>query len=330
MGLAGWTVRLTGTAGDGSTVDTTTVTGAGGYYEFTDLKPGTYKVVEVQQTGWDQYYPPGNMHDGIALVSGRSPMGPYNFGNWHTTTELHGYKYEDKNGDGDWDTGEPGLAGWTINLTGTDVTGAQVTSSTVTGAGGYYEFTPLMPGTYAVSETLKPGWKQTDPGTPSGHTGIVLPPDGESTSYDFGNCELVDLEGHKYEDADADGSVDASDTGLAGWTITLTGTTGSGASVNESTTTGAGGYYKFENLEPGTYEVDEVQQTGWTQSYPASGSHSGIGVESGDDTKGPYDFGNYEKTGSTATSTRTPMADGSIAAVSRHRRLDDPPDGDHR
>ena len=79
------------------------------------------------------------------------------------------------------------------------------------------------------------------------------------------NYEKIELFGHKYEDTNADGSIDASETGLAGWTINLTGTTGSGASVNESTTTGAGGYYEFTDLEPGTYTVAEVGQSSSTQ-----------------------------------------------------------------
>ena len=214
-----------------------------------------------------------------------------------------------------------------------DVTGAPVTMTTVTGAGGYYEFTSLLPGTYAVSETLQPGWAQTEPRA-SGHIHrcrTAVPAVGEQMSYDFGNCELVDLEGYKYLDDDADGSVDASDTGLAGWTITLTGTTGLGSPILMTTTTGAGGYYKFENLLP---RYVRGRRDLAARLVPvvscAPGARTGIAVESGDDTKGPYDFGNYEKTWLDGYKYHDTDGDGSISGEPGHRRLDDPPDRNHR
>jgi len=66
-------------------------------------------------------------------------------------------KFNDLNGNGVWDMGEPGLPNWTINLTGAS------TSSVTTDKEGKYCFTDLPAGTYTVSEIMQTGWMQTEP-----------------------------------------------------------------------------------------------------------------------------------------------------------------------
>jgi len=76
--------------------------------------------------------------------------------------EIHGSKWNDLNGNGLWDSGEPGLAGWTIYL---DVDLDDVWDlSTTTAPDGSYSFTGLASGTYRVGEEIQPGWEQTYPG----------------------------------------------------------------------------------------------------------------------------------------------------------------------
>jgi hypothetical protein len=63
--------------------------------------------------------------------------------------------------------------------------------------------------------------------------------------------------------------------GLPGWTIRLYNAT-TGNLVN-STVTGAGGYYMFENINDwGWYNITEVQQAGWQLTSPPGGWHSDI------------------------------------------------------
>ncbi|MBD2158600.1 DUF11 domain-containing protein [Leptolyngbya sp. FACHB-16] len=96
---------------------------------------------------------------------------------------ISGYKWNDLDGQGDRDAGEPGLAGWTISLykdNGNHVFDSsdalittQVTSNGSTDANGdgvinngdlgFYKFTPVLRGTYFVTETQKSGWTQTYP-----------------------------------------------------------------------------------------------------------------------------------------------------------------------
>jgi len=48
----------------------TTTTGNDGCYSFTNLKPGSYGVNEVEKTGWEQTYPEGNEYYYFSLCSG--------------------------------------------------------------------------------------------------------------------------------------------------------------------------------------------------------------------------------------------------------------------
>jgi hypothetical protein len=78
---------------------------------------------------------------------------------------ITGVKWEDLNGDGRRDDGEPGLPGWTIFL---DNNGNgrldDGEASTTTNENGFYAFDDLAPGDYTVVEVQQDGWEQTYPG----------------------------------------------------------------------------------------------------------------------------------------------------------------------
>ncbi len=74
------------------------------------------------------------------------------------TAAIRGRVYNDLNRNGAFDTGEPGIAGVTITLNGTDFLGATVSRTTQTAADGTYEFANLRPGTYTVVQTQPAGF----------------------------------------------------------------------------------------------------------------------------------------------------------------------------
>ncbi|NQV25187.1 MAG: VCBS repeat-containing protein [Rhodopirellula sp.] len=85
---------------------------------------------------------------------------------------LSGVKFEDVDGDGFQDAGEPSLAGWTIKLTGQNTSGETVNLTTTTTSDdpgtpedetGRYIFSDVSPGTYTVSEVVQPGWTLSSP-----------------------------------------------------------------------------------------------------------------------------------------------------------------------
>ena len=68
-------------------------------------------------------------------------------------SSLSGFVYNDKNDNGILDPGEAGLVGVTITLNGVNDIGQNVVLTAVTDSNGYYQFTSLRPGTYALLET---------------------------------------------------------------------------------------------------------------------------------------------------------------------------------
>jgi Concanavalin A-like lectin/glucanases superfamily/SdrD B-like domain/GEVED domain len=261
-GLPGWTIALT----PGSL---TTTTDANGNYCFGPLAAGTYTVSEVLQAGWTQTLPGG---PGTYTVTVPPSVANLNFGNCHlvagTTcappqlSEVCGMKFNDVNANGVRDPGESGLPGWTIALTPGSLT-------TTTDASGNYCFGPLAAGTYTVSEVLQAGWTQTLPGG-LGTYSVTVPP--SVANLNFGNChpgagttcappQLSEVCGMKFNDVNHNGIKDLGESGLPGWTITLT-------PGSLTTTTDASGNYCFGPLAAGTYTVSEVLQAGWTQTLP--------------------------------------------------------------
>jgi hypothetical protein len=118
------------------------------------------------------------MNSQYLLVPSRKILLPPQLGS------ICGSKFNDLNCNGQWDGGEPGLAGWTINLAG------PVNTSVLTGAGGTYCFNGLPAGNYTVSENQQPGWTQTKP-LPPGTYNIILLAGQNMLAIDFGNCIQV-------------------------------------------------------------------------------------------------------------------------------------------
>ncbi len=102
----------------------------------------------------------------INLVPGKT-MKNINFGNTSTppsTGIIQGMKWNDLNGDGKIDVGEPGLAGVIIFLDLNDdgVLGENEPNQ-ITNEKGHYRFSNLKAGTYVVREKVPNGYRQTYP-----------------------------------------------------------------------------------------------------------------------------------------------------------------------
>ena len=176
------------------------------------------------------------------------------------TGTLSGVKFDDWDGDGVRDAGEPGLPDWTIILD-LDFDGG-IDAQAITDANGFYQFTNVGPGTHALTELLQPGWTRT-----TQELVLVSPTNGQSiANLNFGNFRLGTISGVKFDDLDADGLRDAGEPGLEGWTIQLD--KDNNGTIEATTTTAADGSYSFASLGPGVYAVREVAQAGWAQTSP--------------------------------------------------------------
>jgi hypothetical protein len=84
------------------------------------------------------------------------------------------------------------------------------------------------------------------------------------------------LSGLVFEDFNNDGQVDFGEGGIAGVTITLSGTDDLGNPVNpQPQQTDAEGNYRFGNLRPGNYYLSETQPAGYNQGIDSIGSAGG-------------------------------------------------------
>jgi uncharacterized repeat protein (TIGR01451 family) len=146
----------------------TTTTSATGFYQFTNLAPGTYQIEIVLPSGYT--FSPADQGDD-ALDSDVDPAtrrippvtltdGQYELntdaGMYLATTGIGDLVWEDTNGNGIQDDGELGVPGVTVNLL--DTAGNQL-QSTVTDEGGLYRFTELAPGEYQVQFVLPSGYE---------------------------------------------------------------------------------------------------------------------------------------------------------------------------
>ena len=196
---------------------------------------------------------------------------------------IAGVKYEDLNADGVREPGEPGLAGWKIELF---FEGKYVTSTT-TGAGGAYSFRldadafpQLGEGAYTLKEESREGWHLEEaPGPIAVHYGV-----GEHNygGNDFGNWRPATISGHKFDDSNVDGVWGSVETPLSSWGIQL--------SNGEEALTSAEGDYSF-SVRPGPYTVAEAGREGWRQTAPGAPGSFERTVISGQEVEG-LDFGN--------------------------------------
>ena len=156
-GIGGVTVELlvNGVA-TGITRITSTAAGTVGFYEFTNLAPGTYSVREVQPTAYLDGKDTAGSKGGIAtndLISS-IPLAfgdhavEYNFGEL-LPGSIRGRVHADEHEDCNFDDPDVLLAGVRIDLLDA---GGTLIATTLTDENGEYEFTGLVPGIYQVRE----------------------------------------------------------------------------------------------------------------------------------------------------------------------------------
>ncbi len=267
--IADWTIYLN----DGQNI-VSTQTNGNGFYTFSNLGPDDYTVSENLVTGWIQTFPPQNGTYLVTMTSGAQITGK-DFGNF-ALGKISGYKWDDLNGNGAWDQGEPTISGWGMTLSN-----GQQQWNTLTDQSGYYEFNSLTAGTYSVTEETRAGWTAKTPTTISN---IVVTSGVNSQNNNFGNFQLGSISGYKFNDLNGNGTWDQGEPTLSGWTIQLSGDAAAADITNDN------GFYEFTGLDSGTYSVQEVQQAGWTQTTQ---NPADINVTSGTSSLN-NNFGNFK------------------------------------
>ncbi|MDO8496120.1 MAG: SdrD B-like domain-containing protein [bacterium] len=168
------------------------------------------------------------------------------------TGSISGYKFNDLNGNGSWDDGEPALSGWTITLSNDD--------EATTDEDGYYTFDELEDDEYTVCEVMpddEDEWTQTMPSEGSDCDGtngysLEISEGDEVTGKNFGNVQYGSITIQKITDPEEINP----DNEAGGFEFTVTGQEDSVVESGDSTT--------YNDLVAGTYDVQEVVPEGWS------------------------------------------------------------------
>ncbi|HUE72294.1 MAG TPA: S8 family serine peptidase [Pirellulaceae bacterium] len=181
-GLSGWTVYAD--LNNNQVRDPgepATVSGANGDYTLrAKLLNGTYFIREVVQPGWTQTFPgqQSQFAHQVTVTSGTQVFNDLDFGNKPTPGSVVGVKYNDLNGNGQRDSGEPGLEGFVIyaDMNNDGRIGVGEPAS-VTDANGRFQINNIIPGPVVIREIQRPGFLQTEPdpsGPLQGGIGVVV------------------------------------------------------------------------------------------------------------------------------------------------------------
>ena len=235
-GVGGW--KITATSESDPSLVMTTTTDLNGYYRFNDLTLDNWIFTESHEIGWTTIntdtlkvaVTAGSQCTQVPAFRNRSPHGC-----------VEGYKRDDL---------QVGLPGWYISLAPA-AGGAAIEQ--VTDGTGYFRFDDLPVGEYRITEQNQFGWSPVSPTT---YVVDVVPSDDASCAIvTFVNKQVerdICIDGYK---VDANGGV-----GLPGFVVTATQL--STGNVQTVTTDGLG-YFRFSNLEPGSYNVTVAEQEGW-------------------------------------------------------------------
>ena len=275
-GLANVTLDLyedtngNGVIDGGEMVIGTQTTNGSGIYDFTNLSSGDY-IVQVTDTNnvLTNFNLTGGVDPLAVTVTAAEDFNDADFGYQQTNASIGDFVWNDLNGDGIQDGGEPGLANVTLDLiddangNGVIDGGEMVIATETTDGSGNYDFTGLTAGDYIVVVTdtnnVLTGYSLTGGTDP---LPVTLSAGQDFDDADFGyqqtNASIGDF---VWNDLNGDGVQDGGEPGLANVTLDLyedtngNGVIDGGEMVIATETTDGSGAYDFSGLAAGDYIV---------------------------------------------------------------------------
>jgi len=251
-GIAQVTINL---LDSGANVIDTKTTDTNGNYLFLDLPAGTYTVDVTDTNGILTNYvlTTGNEPLVVTVAEGEN-FNNADFGYLLPTGSIGDLVFEDLNGNGILDLGEPGIAGVTIDLL--DLNNV-VVDSQMTDQNGFYDFTNVIPGDYIVDVTdlnsVLTGYLLTTNNEPFS---VSLSPGQDFNDADFGYQKPLapaSIGDTVFNDTNGNGIQDQGELGIGGVTINLIDSSGA---LFATAITDQNGFYDFANIPSGSYVVD--------------------------------------------------------------------------
>ncbi len=319
---AGININLVALSGITSNLDGVPFTaidlGAGGY-EFQNLAPDTYRI-EFEQIADNWYRTIDGGDSAPDQITGFTAdfvleSGMMDFdqdAGYIQPAKISDFVWEDINGNGIQDGGEPGIdfaaEGITINITllggaaATDLDGNSPPLLTDLG-GGIYEFNNLAPGDYElvfgeiammwyISQQNTTGvTMDSDPDAltglaDNGGAGYTLMSGDMNEDVDAGYVQPAKISDFVWEDQNGDGLQDAGEPGVAGVDVMITDDLGGGVTDLDGNpvimaTSDGGGMYEFLLLPPGDYILN-VNTNVLTDYYLSLQDAAGTPGDAGD------------------------------------------------
>ena len=228
-----------------------TVVDTGEYYIYDDAD---YQTFPLNGSAYDIF-----VHD---LVTNFTNL---NFGNyypppWGQTCAIGGFLFNDLNKNGVRDSGEAGIAGIEVDLSG-DANRTVFSDST-----GHFLFDSLYPGYYVVALTSY-YWYFSSPPLQYYEFDNLLGGITIDTA-NFGgylSSRSSSISGWLFYDKNKNGVKDSGETGIAGIEVDLYG------DYDRTTYSDSTGHYMFDSLYSGHYEIDAGRPSGWIMISPVDG-----------------------------------------------------------
>ncbi len=273
--LTGWRIHLHNVDVPAAT-DSVLTTLSDGVFQFTGVAPGRYVLAEETPAGWYQTSPA--LPDTITMAAGQQVAGK-SLGNYYAL--FTGRTFNDLNGDGVSDAGEPGRSGIRLYL----VRNGTVVDSTISDSQGVFTFRNRGLGTYILTETADPVWVQTLSPAP---INLTQPSGSIFTNLNFGDFRRFSISGYAFQDVNRNGVMDGGESGLIQCIISMK-RNGIAFAIDTSLSDGS---YAFANLGPGVYALSQQLRTGYQKSAPLSPDTFFVTGQSGSSV-GAKNFGNY-------------------------------------
>ena len=303
-------VKVTVTPPQGSTEQARTVTtDANGEWKVEGLTPGVEYTVEFTLpdgykatqalVGDDQGKDSNGLKSTVTLEPGEFNQ-TYDLGVYQTAS-IGDFVWEDANGNGIQDDGEPPVPNTTVRVTAPN--GEEYTTST--DEEGKWSVDGLTPGVeYTVEFTPPAGYQVTkaeqgeDPGKDSNpqSSKVTLEPGENNTSYDLGLVKSASVGDRVWLDSNDNGVQDEGETNVAGVTVTVS----AEGEDPRTVTTDEKGRWKVDGLTPGVeYTVKFTAPEGYSVTKPEQGEDRGkdsnplsstVTLESGENNTS-YDLG---------------------------------------
>ncbi len=254
------------------------VSDARGDYVIPDVLPGSFKVRELTGAGWTCSVPTGDANGcfrSLVLAPGANEQG-VDFGAWEPAS-VSGTVYDDVDRDGTRDVNEVTAAGATVVVETVNENGAADPGepTAVTGANGAYSIGGLPPRAIPYRVVMLPPAAHTCTAPLPGCEHLVALSSGDAADgRDFGLVAEAEVSGTQFEDLDADGTRDAGEAALSGWTMWVDyDNDGTRDGDEPSDVTDPSGAYSIGQVRVGDFRVRQEPTAGWTCSSPASCSY---------------------------------------------------------